>query len=91
MALERTLKIKEEDLGIAGELLMHDVIFDSHHHDDGTHILDICEGEDKFKNLVSIFLVYADRQRLDFSGTFSNGVGQIRLERKRRFINGAIL
>jgi predicted RNA-binding protein len=89
--MERTLKIKEEDLGTAGELLMRDVIFDLHRHDDGTHILDICEDEDKFKNLVSIFFAYANKQRLDFSGSFSNGVGRIRLGKKRRFINGAIL
>jgi hypothetical protein len=91
MVMERTLKIKEEDLGSAGELLMRDVIFDLHRHDVGTHILDICEGEDKFKNLASIFFEYANKQRLNFSGTFSDGVGRIRLERKRRFVNGAIL
>ena len=85
------LEIKEEDLGAAGELLMRNVIFDLHRHANATHILDICEGEDKFKNLASIFFEYANKQRLNFSGSFSNGVGRIRLERKRRFLNGAIL
>jgi hypothetical protein len=89
MVMERTFKIKEEDLGTAGELLLRDVIFDLHGHDDGTHILDICEGEDKFKNLASIFFEYANKQSLYFSSTFSNGVGRIRLEKKRRFNNGA--
>jgi hypothetical protein len=89
--MERTLKIKKEDLETAGALLMRDVIFDLHRHAKGTHILEICENEDKFKNLESIFFEYANKQSLNFSGSFSNGVGRIRLEKKRRFLNGAIL
>ncbi|MBU0486304.1 MAG: hypothetical protein KKB30_17505 [Proteobacteria bacterium] len=89
--MQRALKINEEDLGTAGALLMRNVIFDLHRHANGTHILDICENEDKFKNLASIFFEYANKQRLNFSGTFSDGVGRIRLEKKRRFLNGAIL
>ncbi len=89
--MEKPLKIKEEDLGTAGGLLMRHIIFNSHRRDNGTHIFDICESEDKFRSLSSIFFVYAHKQRLDFSSSFSDGVGRIRLERKQRSIFGAFL
>jgi hypothetical protein len=90
MAMEKALKI-EEDLGTDRELLMLNDIHDWHGRSDGTHILDICGTEKKFKNIVSIFFEYAWKHRIEFSATYSNGVGQIRLEKKRWFMNGAIL
>ena len=91
MSVESALKIEEEALGADPGLLMLKDIFDWHGHADGKHIVDIMGDEGKFRKLVSIFFDYAWKQSIEFSATYSNGVGQIRLEQKRGLINGAIL
>jgi hypothetical protein len=85
ISMESALKIEEEDWGADRELLMLNDIFAWHGSANAKHIMDICGDEDKFRNLVSTFFDYAGKHSIEFSATYSEGVGQIRLEKKGLF------